>query len=254
MKSNSPYYSQGLATAYVSGGELKFSKNMAQWILKTLYPKQVGKVLDVACGAGEAVRVFQKAGWKASGIDKSHDMLQLARERNAPEVSLRQGAMQQLKGVGRGFDLVTCMYDAINCNLSVDDLDTTLERIFKILVPGGRFVFDAFTVDGLHRAYDGLELHTRNRDHVVITHSEVDRRRHIGTKVLLGASRHPNWEPWREVHHVRAYRPKTLTRQLRRAGFARPELYSWPDGVRTSASAVESLERFIVVAERPKKP
>ncbi len=252
MKS-SPYYSRGLATAYVSGGELKFSKRMSKWILKSFYPKQTGKVLDIACGAGEAVRVFGEAGWKASGLDKSQAMLRLASERNKRGVTLREGSMQDINGVAKRFDLVTCMYDAINCNLSMDDLDATLKNVHGLLVPGGRFVFDAFTIRGLHQAYDGLELHTRNRDHVVLTYSEVDRRRHIGTKELLGASREPNWAPWREVHRVRAYPPKTFVRQLKRTGFTSIELYGWPNGRSISKSEADELERFVVAARRPKK-
>src|SRR5215510_9469447 len=78
-RSESPPYSQGLATAYVFGGELTFSRRMSRWILRTLCQGHVGRMLDVACGAGEAVRVFHEAGWQAFGLDRSEAMLELAR-------------------------------------------------------------------------------------------------------------------------------------------------------------------------------
>lgn len=248
--SSSPYYSRGLASAYVSGGELGFSERMTKWILGEFYPDYAGKVVDIACGAGEAVRVFREAGWKASGLDKSEAMLQIARERNGRGVTLKQGSMHSLTKVGRGFDLVTCMYDAINCNLSLTDFSTTLSEVHRLLKPNGRFIFDVFTVSGLHRAYDGVELHTRNRDHIVITHSEVDRRKNVGTKELLGASRAADWAPWREVHKVRAYAPKTILRQLKRVGFVEAALYAWPSRRRATAGDLDGEERFVVVCQR----
>jgi len=250
MRVDSPPYSAGLAAAYVAGGELWFSRRMSRWILKTICRGEVGRMLDMACGGGEAVRVFRAAGWQALGLDRSEAMLQIARTRNERGATFLQARMQESAKLGSRFNLVTCMYDAINCNLRVEDLFATFRNGYRLLLPGGRFVFDAFTVGGLHRAYDGLELHTRTRDHIVLTASWVDQRQHIGTKELLGASRVPEWTPWREEHHVRAYPPKVLVDGLKRAGFTSVTLYGWPSGRIISISETDDLDRIIVVAQR----
>jgi hypothetical protein len=177
-------------------------------------------------------------------------MLRLARARVGRGATFRRAIMQHSANVGARFNLVTCMYDAINCNLRVEDLFATFRNAHRVLAPGGRFVFDAFTVRGLHRAYDGLELHTRNRDHIVLTAARVDRRRHIGTKELMGASRVPDWTPWREVHRVRAYPPKVLLDGLTRARFTSVTMYGWPSGRIVSTSEADHVDRIVVVAQR----
>jgi SAM-dependent methyltransferase len=223
---------------------------MSRWILKALCHDRTGSMLDLACGAGEAVRLFRGAGWRVVGLDRSAAMLELARARNGGEGTFHQATMQDSPNVGSDFDLVTCMYDAVNCNLRMTDLVATFRNVYRLLVPGGRFVFDAFSVGGLYRAYDGLELHTRNRDHIVLTSAWVDRRRQVGTKELLGASRLPDWTPWREVHHVRAYPPKVLIDRLTQLGFSSVTMYGWPGGHVVLPGEAEELDRFVVVAQR----
>lgn len=249
MKFESPPYSRGLAAAYVSGGELLFSQRMSHWILRMLYHREAGRVLDIACGAGEAVRVFRNAGWHAVGLDRSEAMLRLARARNRG-TKFRLATMQHIINVGGRFDLITCMYDAINCNLRVSDLFLTFRNVQRILKPRGKFVFDAFTVKGLHRAYNGLELHTLNQDHIVLTSARVDRRHHIGTKELMGASRETDWMPWREVHSVCAYPPRVLLNKLKQAGFTSVKMYGWPIGRIVSVKGTNVFDRIVVVAQR----
>lgn len=249
MQTESPPYSE-LAAAYASGGELMFSRRMSHWILSTICCGEVGKVLDLACGAGEAVRVFRDAGWRAVGLDKSKSMIRIARMRNGSGATFRQGTMQR-SAVRDRFDLVTCMYDAINCNLRVKDLFATFRNAHLLLAPHGRFVFDAYTRRGLIRAYGaGLELHTRNRDHIVFSGARLDRHRHIGRKEFLGASRGRKWRTWREVHKVRAFSTRVLLEGLAQAQFTSATMYGWPSGLMVSASLADDLDRVVIVAQR----
>jgi SAM-dependent methyltransferase len=250
MRAESPPYSQ-IAAAYASGGEVSFSRRMSHWILRKISRGEVGNVLDIACGAGEAVRVFRNAGWQAVGLDKSASMLRLARARNGLGATFRRGTMQQRASVRVRFNLVTCMYDAINCNLRVEDLFATFRNAHWVLAPCGRFVFDAYTPGGLHRAYgDGWELHTRNRDHIVFSAARIDRRRHVGTKEFVGASRVTEWKLWREVHQVRAYPTKVLLEGLSQARFTSVTMYGWPSGLMVSPSGADDLDRIVIVAQR----
>jgi len=249
-RAESPPYSR-IAAAYASIGELDFSRRMSHWILTALLRGDVGNMLDLACGAGEAVRVFRNAGWQALGLDKSASMLRLACARNGPGATFRRGSMQQRFGVPAQFNLVTCMYDAINCNLLVKDLLATFRNAHFVLAPSGRFVFDAYTPRGLYLAYpEGWKLYARNRDHIVFSAARFDQRRRVGTKEFIGASRMRKWRLWREVHQVRAYPTKVLMQALSQARFRSMTVYGWPSGLMVSPRGAENLDRIVIVAQR----
>lgn len=135
-QAESPPYSR-IVGAFMSRGELRFSRRMSHWILTELLRGDVGNMLDLARGAGEAVRVFRNVGWQALGVDKSASMLQLALARNRSGATFRQGTMQQ-RVIGPGqFTLETCMSDAINCSLRVKDLLATFRNAHFVLAHRG---------------------------------------------------------------------------------------------------------------------
>ena len=62
-------------------------------------------VLDVGCGSGAFLRVAADHGATVCGLDASHELLAIARQR-VPEADLSQGDLQQLPYVDDCFDAV----------------------------------------------------------------------------------------------------------------------------------------------------
>ena len=76
-----PIY-EDYAPIYDAIGQGRFSARMAAWALAWLAERgirQPARVLDLACGTGEAALVFAAAGCEVTGVDQSVAMLDIAR-------------------------------------------------------------------------------------------------------------------------------------------------------------------------------
>ncbi len=74
--------------------------------LKMYTPRENMNVLDVGCGTGTYLKLYQKAGCLVSGIDLSPAMLQKAKIRLGNEASLVLGDASRMPYPDRSFDLV----------------------------------------------------------------------------------------------------------------------------------------------------
>ncbi len=64
------------------------------------------RLLDVACGSGLAVELARMRGAECAGIDASHRLVAVARDRN-PGADLRVGDMHELPWGEASFDVAT---------------------------------------------------------------------------------------------------------------------------------------------------
>ena len=71
--------------------------------------KPGGHVLDVGCGTGVVTRYLVDNGYQVTGIDISHKMLELARQR-VPEATFEVGDMTALDFVDYSFDGILSTY------------------------------------------------------------------------------------------------------------------------------------------------
>ncbi|MGH9257919.1 MAG: ubiquinone/menaquinone biosynthesis methyltransferase [Vicinamibacterales bacterium] len=97
------------------------------------------RVLDLACGTGDLLLAAAEHAHTATGLDVTHRMLQLARQRAAEtrrSFPLVTGDMLALPFHTASFEVVTTGYGLRN----VPDLRTALAEIHDVLVPGGRFL------------------------------------------------------------------------------------------------------------------
>lgn len=96
--------------------------------------------LDLACGTGILCEILQNAGIRASGMDFSSGMIEIARQGNA-EIHYDVADMVTYRP-DRRFDLVTCTGDAVNHIENIPDVEKIFQNVYAYLAPGGYFVFD----------------------------------------------------------------------------------------------------------------
>ena len=95
------------------------------------------RVLDLACGTGDLLFAAVPPAKSGVGLDVTHRMLQLARQRrNDPRTPVVTADMLALPFADRRFTVVTTGYGLRN----VPDLDQALREIHRVLAPGGRLL------------------------------------------------------------------------------------------------------------------
>jgi len=102
-------------------------------------------VLELACGTGSVLAHLRD--YDVVGVDLSPQMLAIAREK-LPDVELIEGDMTSIR-LGRTFDAVLCLYDAINHLLEWEQWEALFDTAVAHLEPGGVFVFDMNTEERL---------------------------------------------------------------------------------------------------------
>ena len=93
------------------------------------------RALDLACGTGDLAFAVAARGARAVGLDITHRMVQLARQKSATARFIT-GDMSSLPFRSASFDLVTTGYGLRN----VPDLDAAIDEIARVLRPGGRLL------------------------------------------------------------------------------------------------------------------
>lgn len=96
-------------------------------------------VLDAGCGTGLLVHGMSStigSQGRIVGVDFSDDMLELAKQRcsDLTNIELQQGSVTQLDFDDNSFDAASC----IQTLLYVDDVETALSELHRVLKPGGR--------------------------------------------------------------------------------------------------------------------
>jgi SAM-dependent methyltransferase len=111
---------------------------VAQWA-RTL--SAGAEVIELACGGGYPItRVLHAAGLKLWAIDSSATLL-AAFSRRFPAVPARCESVQTSDFFGRSYDAAIAV--GLLFLLSEHDQQTLIERVARIIVPGGRFLFSA---------------------------------------------------------------------------------------------------------------
>jgi len=127
-------------------------------------------ILDMACGTGELEHLLANSGLKFTGVDISRKMLTEARHKTRG-VKYIYGDICDIR-LGQKYDLAVCFFDSVN-HLSGA---TAIKKMFKTvkmhLKPGGFFLFDMLTPEGLEE-WESIDIR-RDHDHYVVVNGHYD--------------------------------------------------------------------------------
>jgi SAM-dependent methyltransferase len=135
------------ATCYAA--HAGFVPALAAGVLDLLAPLAGETVLDLGCGDGVLTARLVALGCNVTGIDASPEMIAAARARG---VDARVLDAHDLDEVGR--------YDAVFTNAALHwmlDPDRVVERVFRALRPGGRFVGECGAAGNVRTLVAALE-------------------------------------------------------------------------------------------------
>ena len=115
-----------------------FGQQLLEWLRRQdIRPKTA---LDLACGTGVLCEILYQNGIRASGMDLSKGMVDIAKAGNT-EIRYEVADMVTFCP-DRQFDLVTCTGDALNHIPDLGDVAKIFRNVYAYTADGGYFVFD----------------------------------------------------------------------------------------------------------------
>lgn len=227
-----PVYDR-FASIYQRGPYLRFSQNLAESVLPQYLADEGIKpvdILDIACGEGSFAVEISKRGYKVTGIDRSHHMIDLANERAKDEGQPVNFFVEDMRSLPfeAEFDLVTCFFDSLNYLLTIRDLNDAFLNVFKALRPGGTFIFDMNTIYGLAVDWMRQETYIQNEgaDFMEIHRHQFDYENQIATvEITVFQKNQAGWDRFDETHRERGYPIADLQFLLQEAGFSIMGMY-----------------------------
>lgn len=145
------------------------SPNMWAAYLDELFARHAAEkprsLIDVACGTGTVTAALCRLGYEMTGIDRSEDMLALAKQ-HAPDALLIHQDMRSIELYNKSEGAVCCL-DSINYLPSLDDVKRTFKCINKYLEDGSVFIFDVNTEKRFKEKYGKNDFILENKNGLI---------------------------------------------------------------------------------------
>jgi len=207
-------YSADLAYIHDAGfGD--FAKRAAPELIRLLRAHHItsGRIVEIGSGSGILARRLVDAGYDVVGIDRSRDMVALARAK-APKARFRVGSLTRTS--------IPRCHAAIAIGEVVSYVSASLRpfftRVYTALAPGGLFIFD-FLESAEHRTYERKSA--EGREWAMISHAEVDAaRRTLTRRMTLLRKVGGKYRRSHETHRVRLRSGTEVRGMLEALGFS----------------------------------
>ena len=189
---------------------------------------QVRTAVDLACGTGSVALLLAQEGLQVIGVDMSEEMLCVAQQKAMELENPPMFVCQRLEKLqlARGVDLAVCALDSMNYITAPELCRQAIGRIYRVLNPGGCFIFDVNTPEKL-RAMDDQVFLDEDDDVYCVWRGEFDEATNILTYAMdLFQRQGRSWSRSYEEHREYAYTAEELTAWLKQAGFTHIEVYA----------------------------
>ena len=184
--------------------------------------------VDLACGTGSVTAILAEIGIDTIGVDMSEEMLTVAMEKVMDMEKPPRFICQKLQALRlpRAVDLAVCALDSLDYVTDPDDCKEAIRRVYKVLNPGGIFIFDVNTPEKL-RAMDGQVFLDEDDDVYCVWRGEFDEQTNICSYGMDLFQRCGDvWQRSFEEHREYAYSQEQLTGYLKAAGFTHIAVYA----------------------------
>ena len=184
--------------------------------------------VDLACGTGSVTVLLAERGLQVTGVDLSEEMLTVAQQKAWELENMPRFVCQPLQALHlpRGVDLAVCALDSLDYVTDPNDCAEAIRRVYKVLNPGGIFIFDVNTPEKL-RAMDGQVFLDEDDDVYCVWRGEFDEKTNICSYGMdLFQRTGDMWERSFEEHKEYAYSAEQLKQYLKAAGFTHIKVYA----------------------------
>jgi SAM-dependent methyltransferase len=195
-------------------------------IFKRFAVSPVKQILDFGCGTGGHATVLASRGYAVTGVDRSNQMLDLAREKSqrlGANVTYEEGDVRSWRGTGT-WDAVIAMFAVLSYQVDHEDVASAIETARRHLNPQGLFVFDVWFGPGVLTDPPGARVReTRDGNHEIIRYAESQLNLLQQTVdvnyLVIDVNGQGTVNRVRETHRMRFFFPNELDLLLRAGGF-----------------------------------
>jgi SAM-dependent methyltransferase len=213
------------------------------------YPAGTRTHLDVACGTGLAVEMFQRLGYRSVGLDASLPMLGVARRRARHLVA---ADFRALPFAGT-FERITCLYDSLNHLKQRDELTAAFRAVRGVMDASSLFLFDMNHPD-VYPAVWGMRdpYISTGVDHHLEIATKYRKRERIGYGLVTGWAKLADGRrvEIRETHEQRAWQEHEILDCLREGGLEPVEINGFDPFQELGAIDAETVKLFFVCRAR----
>lgn len=207
---------------YIAGLIRKYSGGKA----KTL--------IDIGCGTGNHDLLLAKHGFQVDGVDRSEDMIQVARRRaeglNSLQFHLGDATDFRL---GKKSDAVVSLFHVMSYQTSNDALMKSFQSAYEHLSPGGIFIFDFWYGPGVLTDRPALRVKKMEDESIKVLRvatPTLDPNRNVVDvhyEVLIEEKATGRLERLDETHHMRFLFKPELDFMLGAVGFKVLDFLEW---------------------------
>ena len=135
--------------------------------------RSIRTILEAGCGTGGHATVLESRGYSLHAVDRSSEMLQIARSKPGSEaISYYEGDFREFD-LGKTVDAVIAVFSVVSYFTSNRSLLRVFETASRHLEPGGLFIFDAWFGPTVFHELPGVRLkHIEKGSSKIIRFSE----------------------------------------------------------------------------------
>lgn len=202
-------------------------------------------VLDLGCGTAEELIYFRELGYKVTGLDKSPQMLEIAKNKHYI-VDFIEADMTNFKTVEK-FDNAICIFDSLNYLTKKSQVLKFFKNVNKSLKDDGLFLFDFNTAYGLIQDWAGVNSEF-GEGFKIIYDSTFDYNTMISsTKIKTFIElENNNYKYLEELHVEKGYLLEDIKELLKLSDFKLLKALPFME----KRSSKKNIERYQIIAKK----
>jgi len=178
-------------------------------------------ILELGCGTGRFGAKFSNNGYAVFGIDKSLEMLRVARHRAFFNFRILCADMRNFY-VAKKFDFIFSVHDTMNYLLEETEIMKMFSCVRDAMSGDGIFMFDVTTEHNIYENFDRKTARYRIQDSFVEWSNSYDSERKIVSSIITVRRKEAISV---EEHLQRIYSVDEMRRLLSAAGLALDGVY-----------------------------
>ena len=204
--------------------ELMSEKKYVKWrqlinevVIKNRIP--INNCIDVACGTGNITKILSDIGFKVTGIDRSREMLQVAKKRFPDQQFIQSDIRNFSIKNPEKYNFAVSFYDSLNYLLTDKDMLSTFHSVNKNLAPGAIFLFDMNTREHVYSSQKNNPKINQGKNYYSVFKFSGEKRIWFLDIDFFVKKRNGLYNLISEHHVERGYNRKDIEPLLQKAGF-----------------------------------